>query len=151
MIYFADTSALVKRYLSETGSAYVRRLCAEPQALVYQGFLSPLEITSAFYRHYRAGDLSAEALSLLLRSYAEHSGQEYRFVRYTQVLMDLANRLIARHPIRTLDAIQLASALWLRDHLPGNVPAPIFVSADDRLVAFALQEHLQAENPEKHP
>ena len=149
MIYFADTSALVKRYLNEAGSAYVRRLCAEPQALIYQGFLAPLEITSAFYRHYRAGDLSVEALSFLLRSYAGHSGQEYRFVLYSEFLIDSAERLIAQHPLRALDALQLAAALWLRDNLPSVVPTPIFLSADERLIAAALQEHLQAENPEK--
>jgi len=149
VIYFADTSALVKRYLNETGSAYIRRLIAAPQALVYQGFIAPLEITSAFYRHHRAGDLSVETLSLLLRSYSEHSDREYRFVRYSEFLMDLAERLIARHAIRALDALQLASALWVRDNLPSEVPAPIFLSADARLIDAALREHLQAENPEK--
>ena len=149
MIYFLDTSALLKRYLNEVGSVYLRRLLGLADSLFYQTFLTPLEVTSALYRQHRARQLSAEELSLFLKSYAAHSHEEYLLVPYSESVMDLADRLIARHPIRSLDAIQLASVLWLRDHLPGNAPTPIFVSADDRLVAFALQEHLQAENPEK--
>lgn len=150
MIYFVDTSALLKRYLSEVGSGYLRRLLGQPDSLFYQTFLTPLEVTSALYRQHRARQLSAEDLSLFLKSYAVHSHEEFLLVPYSESVIDLANRLIARHPIRTLDSIQLASALWLRDHLPGDAPAPIFVSADDRLVGFSLQEHLHAENPEKH-
>ncbi len=149
MIYFLDTSALLKRYLNEVGSVYLRRLFGPAATLFYQTFLTPLEATSALYRQHRARQLSAEELSLLLKSYAAHSHEEYLLVPYSESIMDSANRLIAHHPIRALDAIQLASVLWLRDHLPVSAPSLIFLSADDRLVAFALREHLQAENPEK--
>ena len=149
MIYFLDTSALLKRYLNEVGSVCLRRLFGPGDTLFYQTFLTPLEVTSALYRQHRTRHLSAEEISLLLKSYAAHSHEEYLLVPYSESIMDLAGRLIARHPIRALDAVQLASVLWLRDHLPGNAPTPIFVSADDRLVTFALREHLQAENPEK--
>ena len=149
MIYFLDTSALLKRYLNEAGAVYVRGLFGHADAIFYQAFLTPLEVASALYRQHRARQLSAEELSVLLKSYAAHSHREYLLVPYSEAMMSLADRLIARHPTRALDAIQLASALWLRDHLPDAAPAPIFVSADDRLVACALKEHLQAENPEK--
>jgi predicted nucleic acid-binding protein len=150
VIYFFDTSALLKRYLNEVGSVYIRRLLGMADSLFYQTFLTSLEVTSALYRQHRTRQLSAEDLSIFLKSYAAHSHEEYLLVPYSASVMDLSNRLIARHPIRALDAIQLASVLWLRDHLPGNAPAPVFVSADDRLVRFSLQEHLHAENPEKH-
>ncbi len=148
MIFFFDTSALIKRYVHEKGSARVRRLLQSGGAIFYQTFLTPVEMTSAFYRQHRDGQISIEELSLLLRSYAVHSRSEYLLVPYSESLTDLAVALISRHPLRALDAIQLASALRLRNALPPSAPPLVFISADDRLVRTARQEHLQVENPE---
>ena len=148
MIFFFDTSALVKRYLHEKGSVRVRRLLQTNGAIFYQTFLAPVEITSALYRRHRAGEFSMGELSLLLKSYAFHSHREYLLVPYSESLTDLAASLISRHPLRALDAIQLASALKLCVALPPDSPPFIFLSADDRLVRIARQEHLQVENPE---
>ena len=151
MIFFFDTSALIKRYLHEKGSAHIRRLLQTGGAIFYQTFLTPVEITSGLYRHHREGQISIEQLSLLLRSYAAHSHREYLLVPYSESLIDMAAALISRHPLRALDAIQLASALQLRRSLPTGAPPLIFLSADDRLVSAARQEHLQVENPERFP
>lgn len=151
MIFFFDTSALVKRYLHEKGSVRVRRLLQTGGALFYQTFLTPLEITSACYRQHRDGRLSIEELSFLLRSYAVHSHSDYLQVPYSESLVGLAGALVSRYPLRALDAIQLASALELRNALPPSAPSLIFLSADDRLVRTARQEHLQVENPESFP
>ena len=151
MIFFFDTSALVKRYLHEKGSARVRHLLQTADAIFYQTFVVPLEMTSAFYRQHRGGQMSVEELSFVLRSYGVHSHKEYLLVPYSESLINLAEALISRHPLRALDAVQLASALELRGALPVDAPPLIFVSADDRLVKTAGQEHLQVENPESFP
>jgi uncharacterized protein len=151
VIFFFDTSALIKRYLHEKGSARVRRLLQTGGAIFYQTFITPLEMTSAFYRQHRDGQISIEGLSLLLRSYAVHSHSEYLLVPYSEALTDLAAALISRYPLRALDAIQLASALELRSALPPAAPSLIFLSGDDRLVRTARQELLQVENPESFP
>ena len=150
MIYFADTSALVKRYIDEVGSGYVRSLLVAPDHIFYQSFLTPLEITSTFYRQHRTHALSAEELTLVLQAYTTHSHEEYALIPYSEDLMNTAAALIARHPLRTLDAIQLAAALSLRAALPAGAPPIIFLSADDRLMAVARREHLLAENPNDH-
>jgi uncharacterized protein len=151
VIFVFDTSALIKRYLHEQGSARVRRLLQTGGAIFYQTFLTPVEMTSAFYRQHRDGQISIEELSLLLRSYAVHSRSEYLLVPCSESLTDLAVALISRHPLRALDALQLASALKLRNALPPSAPPLVFISADDRLVRTARQEHLQVENPENFP
>lgn len=151
MIFFFDTSALVKRYLHEKGSVRVRRHLQTAGAIFYQTFLTPLEMSSALYRQHRSGQLSIEELSLLLRSYAVHSRREYFLVPYSESVTGLAAALIRRHPLRTLDAIQLARALELRSALPAAAPSLIFLSADERLVRIARREHLQVENPEGFP
>jgi hypothetical protein len=73
---------------------------------------------------------------------------EYLLVPYSESLTDLAAALIKRHPLRALYAIQLGSALQLRNALPPDPPPLLFLSADGRLVTIARQEHLQVENPE---
>lgn len=148
MIFFLDTSALVKRYLHEKGSAYIRRLFQTDGAIFYQTFLAPLEMTSALYRRHRGGLISIEELSFLLGSYGAHSHRDYLLIAHSESLMDMAEALIGRHPLRTLDALQLASALELRHALPADAPPLIFLAADERLNEAARKEHLQAENPE---
>jgi predicted nucleic acid-binding protein len=149
VIYFLDTSALAKRYLTEQGSNRIRRLLANDDHGFYQTFLTPLELASALYRRLRSAEISQDELSVFLRAYVTHSHQDYLLVPYSDALMVRASALIAHHPLRALDAIQLASALDLKDSLPPEVLPIIFLSADDKLVTAARQEHIQAENPEK--
>jgi predicted nucleic acid-binding protein len=149
VIYVLDTSALAKRYLTEKGSNRLRRLIESKADVFYQSFLTPLEISSALYRRLKTKDLTPEELTLLLRAYVTHSHQEYLLVPYSDALMDRASTLVAHHVLRALDAIQLASALELRDQLsPDELPLS-FVSSDERLLDAARQEHLQARNPER--
>jgi uncharacterized protein len=149
VIYFLDTSALAKRYLTEKGSNRMRRLLEHKDHGFYQGFLTPLEIASALYRRLRSQEISHDELSILLRAYVAHSHQDYILIPYSDGLADRASALIARHVLRALDAIQLASALELKDSAPAEALPLTFLSADDRLLDAARREHLQAENPEK--
>jgi uncharacterized protein len=149
VIYFLDTSALAKRYLTEKGSNRMRRLLEQRDDAFYQGFLTPLEIASALYRRLRSQEISQDELSFLLRAYVAHSHQDYILIPYSDALVDRASALIGRHVLRALDAIQLASALDLKDSLPVETLPLTFLSADDRLLDAARREHLQAENPEK--
>jgi len=149
VIYFLDTSALAKRYLTEKGSVRIRRLLQRKEHVFYQSFLTPLEVASALYRRLRSNDISPDELSLFLRAYVTHSHQDYLLIPYTDALCNRASALVARHVLRALDALQLASALELRDRLATERLTLNFLSADDRLLEAARQEHLQAENPEK--
>ncbi len=148
MSYFADTSALAKRYLNEKGSVYIRRLFRSGNLSIYQSFLTPLEIASAFYRRHRSGEISTEDLSFLLKSYATHCDENYLLLPCPDSMLQMAGALIARYPLRALDAIQLASALWIRDQLSTDAPRLIFLSSDDRLNEAARREHLDEVNPE---
>jgi predicted nucleic acid-binding protein len=149
VIYFLDTSALAKRYLTEKGSVRIRRLLQRKEHVFYQSFLTPLEVASALYRRLRSNDISPDELSLLLRAYVTHSHQDYLLIPYTDALCNRASALVARHVLRALDSLQLASALELRDRLATERLTLNFLSADDRLLEAARQEHLPAENPEK--
>jgi predicted nucleic acid-binding protein len=149
VIYFLDTSALAKRYLTEKGSNRMRRLLEHKDDGFYQGFLTPLEIASALYRRLRSQQISQDDLSVLLRAYIAHSHQDYILIPYSDALIDRASALVTRHVLRALDAIHLASALELKNSLPAEALPLTFLSVDDRLLDAVRSEHLQAENPEK--
>jgi hypothetical protein len=56
------------------------------------------------------------------------------------------------HPLRTYDAVQLASALESTTRLVAAGLLPLrFVSADARLLVAAATEGLMTEEPQAHP
>jgi predicted nucleic acid-binding protein len=64
--YFFDTSALVKHYHPEAGSAEVDRLWNDPLQSLFASRLSALEIVSAFAGKVRAGAISTPIQTTLL-------------------------------------------------------------------------------------
>jgi predicted nucleic acid-binding protein len=69
----------------------------------------------------------------------------------TEVLSAL-QRKVQAHPLRAYDALHLACALAVRDTLQEyGLPVPLFVTADDTLLAAARSEGFPVDNPLQHP
>lgn len=59
--YYLDSSALVKRYVDEIGSDWLRTLLApDHDTLVFISRMTIVEVVSAFARRLRDGSLSLE-------------------------------------------------------------------------------------------
>lgn len=107
--------------------------------------LAALEIRSAIRRRERSKDIPSTeanaALQLLddeLRRLVEQP--------LTSRVVEMARRCLDLHPLRALDAIQLASCLVVRDHL---MDEPLtFVTSDKTLLKSAASEGLRILNPE---
>jgi predicted nucleic acid-binding protein len=88
----------------------------------------PVELRSALRRRVAEGSIDAVRLPAILK----HVAADRRYWTLVEVGTDVlggAERLVAAHPIRTLDAIHVASAqLLARISMPGLT----FVSADKR-------------------
>ena len=136
MRYF-DASALVKRYIREKGSSKVQRLLAAE--LPATSRLSAVEIASAVARRVREGSLSGEDRDRILAA-VDRDMTAVLVVEVTAAVLTNAQLLLQRHPLRTGDAIQLASCLHLQEHIEDDVT---FVGFDDRLLAAARAEHLK--------
>jgi len=109
LIAFCDSSALVKRYADEPGSDLIRGLDA-----VIASKLAVVEVPAAFWRNHRAGALRAEtARTLSARFRADYLGTtpSISIATLTDPILDHAALLVARHPLRAFDAVQLASAM----------------------------------------
>jgi uncharacterized protein (TIGR03382 family) len=151
--YYADTSALIKRSLPERGSAWVQALCDPASGnTIITSALAGVEAVSALARRRREGALSAEQYAALRDDFLAHYGQEYQVVPLTDPLQALARTLLERHPLRAYDAIHLAAAQLVAAQLvAAGMDAPIFLAADERLLAAARAEGLSADTPHAHP
>jgi hypothetical protein len=73
-------------------------------------------------------------------------------VEFELPVIEEAGQLLERQPLRAYDAVQLASALVAaRTLADGGVAQPVFLTADDRLLALAEAEGLSTDNPNLHP
>ena len=151
--YYLDTSALIKRYVDESGSVWLRaQIDATLQPLIISSHLLLAEMISAFNRRVREGALSREDYTYLRHAFQSDCLNEYVIIPVNQSIMDLATQLLERYPLRTLDALHLATALSAQQFLtPYGLTGVTFLSSDDRLLAAAVAEELAVENPNHHP
>lgn len=151
--YYVDASALCKRYVQETGTAWVRALVAPTAGhTVLTARTTMVEIYSALARRRREGSVPAADCHIAAQAFTAHSATEYEFVELEMNVVLLARDLLERHPLRAYDAVKLASAIVAhRALVAANLPPLVFVSADDRLNAVAAAEGLAADNPNLHP
>lgn len=142
--YFFDTSAIVKRYFDEDGSASVNEIVArQPATRVVLSRITWVEILSALSRLQRDGTISADIFNRQVQILRQHFKLEYQIAEFDQTVSSLAGELVRRHPLRAYDAVQLASVLHLRNiYRSANAAKFIFVSADRRLINAALAEGL---------
>jgi predicted nucleic acid-binding protein len=133
--YF-DASALVKRYVRETGTTTVRRLLAS--AIPASSRLSEVEVSSGIIRRAREGAFTIRARDRMLAALQRDLPALAVIEMLPEVTAD-ARALLLRHSLRASDAIQLASCLYLQRQLGQPVP---FVAFDRRLVAAAHAEGL---------
>lgn len=151
--YFLDTSALLKRYVSETGTAWIQLLTAQDAGnLLVVARITWVEVLSALARRQREGSLSGNQASLILQVFRYHFDTQYQKVELLPVVTQMAGELVSRHPLRAYDAVQLASALSILPQLSGvNTMTFTFLTADDHLLVAAQAENLITDNPNYYP
>lgn len=146
--YFFDTSALVKNYHAEVGTADVQRMPAEPDSEFYVSRLATVEMLSGFAGKVRTGVFSSTAYGILRRRFlADIRNRRLRPLRILNLHYQMAGDLIGKHAmsrqLRTLDALQLAVAL----HFHRSFPVDHFVCADQKLCDVAAAEGLTVLKP----
>ena len=129
--YF-DTSALVKRYVQEGGRREVLRLLRQYE--VVTSAVVTVELRSAFRRRIAEGTLTdAAAPEILKRVDADRAF--WAVIDVSGTVLTAAETLVATQPLRTLDAIHVASAQLFAARL--GVSKFVFVTADARQIAAA--------------
>ena len=137
-VCYVDTSALIKRYLRETGSEAFEVFCARTEI---ERVICPLgitEFTSALQRRLRLGNLNARQVALVRQGLiADVASGGWRVIDFESDVFSKANQLLGElgAPLSTLDALHLACALQY-----GVVH---FATADLQLATAARKAKLQ--------
>jgi predicted nucleic acid-binding protein len=151
--YFVDSSALVKRYVQEVGTSWVRGLTHGGTAnLIYLARITAVEVTSAVARRRKGRTLTSPRASSILYRFRKHFIGRYIAVEVTPALLDNAMKLANTHVLRAYDAVQLALAIEVnRIHQAAGASPITLVSSDRDLNKAAQAEGLAVEDPNLHP
>lgn len=143
-----DTSALFKRYIPETGSGWVQNL-ADPKSnhTIIIARLTTAEFIATLTRRQRDKQININQFNTLRRAFLYEVENRYIVINLNKDVIAGAHDLLISHPLRTLDAIQLAAGLKAAQ----TFPSLTFLSADNRLLAIAAAEGLPSDDPNLHP
>jgi len=148
--FYLDSSALVKRYLTENGSAWLRTL-VEPLAgnTIIIAEITHVEVAAAIAARHRApGGISRRVRDGAVNLLAKHCRDEYRLIATNKTILDRAIDLTQTYRLRGYDAVQLATALYTNSALLSTELAGLtMLAADKDLITAAQAEGLLADNP----
>lgn len=152
--FFLDSSALVKRYVSEVGSGWVTALTEFGAGnVIVVAEITRVEVAAALAARHRSGSGFTRsdrdrAVDLLLR----HCDREYRIASLTPAVVGKAVGLTQEYRLRGYDAVQLATALIVNSALAATFLGTLtFVASDGDLLIAAEAQGLKTENPSGHP
>jgi uncharacterized protein len=146
---FIDTSAPAKRYVNEIGTRWMRNQTRRSAGTVILIAASTgVEMYSLLARQRRAGSIAAKTAARLRRAFLEHIQSQYLVFPLDPPVLTRARALVTKHPLRTLDAIQLACALEAIKELGDPLT---LISGDNNLLSAAAAEGIPTDNPYAHP
>ncbi len=151
--YFLDSSAIVKRYVTEKGRAWIIGLCNPIHGHeLYISQIALVEVVRAICIKAHDELISIPDRDRLTNIFRRDSQGAYGILPLSDSVCTYAGDLCRSHRLRSYDAVQLASALILRrETLLKRASPPIFVAADRDLITIATTEGLRIENPENYP
>ena len=145
MTCFLDTSALVKIYHRESGTDRMLALYSGDDSLLVSE-LARLEFLTATMRKLREGSLSEDTCQVLVRRFEQDLQQRFELLPFSQPVVDETARVLdmqaRKHPLRTLDAIQLG---FYNVHCSRDT---LFVCSDLGLITVAVAQGLPTRNPQ---
>jgi predicted nucleic acid-binding protein len=146
--YFLDTSTVLKRYVQETGTAWVQTLAA-PAARhsLFIVRITLAETVAAITRRERGGTLSPPDAAIALGDFQVDFDHQYRIVEVSAGLVAQAAAIARKHALRGYDAVQLAAVLEIH----AADPTLTLLSADAALNTAAAAEGLAVADPNAHP
>lgn len=152
-VYYLDSSALVKQYIAETGTAWVNGLVIPAAGnRIYVSSITGVAVTAAFVRLGRDGALPTTNVVSALAQFQYDFANQYRVIEPVMALIHQAMALAEKYALRGYDAVQLATALVVnKRRLVGGVPGLTLISADHELNGAAIAEGLAVDDPNLHP
>lgn len=151
-LHYVDSSALVKKYLPERGTEWVRQLVSsEPIAV---SLLASVELASALSRRALDGDLTPVERDAAYASFLKDA-QGFIVLAVSQPILEEASSLLLSRPstvsLRALDALHLASAkIVFALARRRGIDTGSFITADRALYEASAWQSIRAVDPEEH-
>jgi predicted nucleic acid-binding protein len=142
MILYLDTSALVKRYVVETGSSEVLALIEQADS-VGSVVLARIEIAATLAKAARLNWVERKDAESAWDDFLEH-WLSFTRLSITPATLERASRLAWEHGLRGYDALHLAAALNWQETLETSITLATF----DRELWLAAQKAGMAAWPE---
>ena len=138
MNYYFDTSALIKNYIDESGSEFVSNLLDQSDIV----FVSEITLIEGFstLKRILLEKLITEEDYVYAKAEIKEDFQYFTIIDIETAILE-CERLIDEYQLKTLDSIQLSSALNIENRLDG------FVCCDKKLISAAEKEELKIINP----
>jgi uncharacterized protein len=151
--YFFDSSAIVKRYVTEVGTVWINGVTAAATGnKIYLVRLTLVEVVSAITRKARGTGMTAAAAAKAVSDFRRDFLNQYAKVDVMPFLIEQAADLAETHALRGYDAMQLAAALAINnERIASGLSAITLISADGALNAAAVTEGLAVDDPNAHP
>jgi uncharacterized protein len=137
-LYF-DTSALLKKYISESGSDNVDKLF-NSATQVNVSILSHTESISALKRLHIEKEITEKDYALL-RNEIKTDFLYFNVIDISNEIIQISIELIDKHQLKSLDSIQLATAVCLKNEID------FVVACDSKLIKAAKKEGFKIINP----
>jgi predicted nucleic acid-binding protein len=147
--YFLDSSALIKRYVVESGSAWVTNL-TDPATgnRIYLAHTTVVEVAAAIARRVREGSFSALTAQTLRGTFLLDLAARFHVIALDKDVVNRAVGLTERHPLRAADAVQLATAIAVNDdRITHGISSLTVVCSDQTLLGAGAAEGLATEDP----
>lgn len=133
MMLFFDTSAFIKRYIDESGSAEIQNLCEQADDIGIS-MLLPVEAISTFARLKREKRVSLKQYGILKEELLADM-RDITIIPLTPQIIKSAINSLENSPLKALDALQIGCAL---EYQPD-----FFVSCDSQQLSAAARVGLQ--------
>ena len=150
--YYFDSSALVKYYVQETGTAWVQTLIAPNVGNeTLTAIVTGPEIVAALTCRVRTGLTTQADATVAINAFRYDFQTRYNPIAISPNIILQAMRLAERHGLRGYDSIQLACAVTVNaGFISGSIIPLTFISADAALNQAALAEGLIVDDPNNH-
>ncbi|CAI4030050.1 Ribonuclease VapC [Nitrospira tepida] len=142
MILYCDTSALVKLYVEESGSSWVRQWVDACQ-VVGIAAIGYVETKAAFARAVHGGRVVRRRYRGIVADF-EQDWSRYLVLEMSEQVIRQAGRLAEAHRLRAYDEVHLAAALHIRTRTAAEVN---FLGFDEELNRAAGAEGLAVVPP----
>ena len=136
---FLDTSSLLKLYHHESGTETLNAALSKGIEEIYLSELAKLEFRSAIWKKTRTGEIDTDTANAVITCF-QQDDIKFQWIYFENDVIQPASELLMKYGLeglRTLDAIQLASALTLKGQQDVR-----FFTADQLLKSFFEQEGL---------